>query len=72
MGIEIDENGTRINGRRYSDIRIDEVFAQPRKYIEFEICNKENAMYIGGFNLFGKKFGDYKQDIVMGLEYRNI
>ena len=72
VGIEIDENGTRINGRRYSDIRIDEVFAQPRKYIEFEICNKENAMYIGGFNLFGKKFGDYKQDIVMGLEYRNI
>ncbi len=30
---------------------------------------KDNAKHVGGFNLFGKEFGDYKQDIVMGLSY---
>ncbi len=31
----------------------------------FKLGNKENARYVGGFNLFGKGFGDYDQDIVL-------
>ena len=33
------------------------------------IGNKEDAKYAGGFNLFGRTFGDYEQDILMELEY---
>ena len=38
-------------------------------YIDVRIGNKEDARYIGGFNLFGKSFGNYEQDIVMSVEY---
>ena len=33
------------------------------------IGNKEDAQYIGGFNIFGEKYGDYPQNIIMNLEY---
>ncbi len=33
------------------------------------IGNKKNARYEGGFNLFGKTFGDYPRDILMEIEY---
>ena len=34
-----------------------------------EHINKDNADNVGGFNLFGKRFGDYNQDIIMNLIY---
>ena len=33
------------------------------------ICNKEDCTYPGGFNIFSKHFSDYKQDIIMDVEY---
>lgn len=30
---------------------------------------KEDARYKGGMNLFGKKFGDHEQDLVMKIFY---
>jgi predicted transcriptional regulator len=37
--------------------------------IDVRFGNKDDAKHIGGFNIFGKEFGDYKQDIVMCLSY---
>lgn len=71
VGIEINTEGTLINGKKYSDVKVDMIFQKESPYIGFKICNKPDAVYIGGFNIFGKNFGDYAQDIVMGLEYRN-
>lgn len=71
LGIEVNEKATLMNGKKYSDMTVDRLFGVKRPYIEFEICNKPDAVYIGGFNLFGKTYGDYPQDIVMGIEYRN-
>lgn len=71
LGIEINTEGTLINGKRCSDVNINMLFQEERRYIGFEICNKPDALYIGGFNIFGKNFGDYAQDIIMGVEYRN-
>lgn len=71
LGIEINSDGTWINGRKYSDVNIKRIFKHTQQYIGFEICNKPDAAYIGGFNIFGKNFGDYPQDIIMGIEYRN-
>ena len=38
--------------------------------IVLRIGNKEDAQYIGGFNIFGEKYGDYPQNIIMNLEYK--
>ena len=36
-------------------------------YISFKIAIKEDAKHIGGINIFGEKYGDYPQGIVMSL-----
>jgi predicted transcriptional regulator len=37
----------------------------------FKIENKENAKYKGGFNIFGKSFGDFPQDILLTVVFNN-
>lgn len=37
--------------------------------ILFSLYNKKNAEYYGGFNLFGKAFGNYEQDILLTVIY---
>lgn len=69
VGIEINSKGTWINGRKYSEVTVHNLHMEEKPYLEFEICNKPDAAYVGGFNLFGKTYGDYAQDIVMGVEY---
>ena len=70
VGVEINETGTLLNGKRCSDVALDRLEMDGSEFVELTICNKPDAMYIGGFNLFGKTFGDYAQDLVMGIEYR--
>lgn len=38
-------------------------------YISLKIQVKEDAEHVGGINLFGEKYGDYPQGIVMNLTY---
>lgn len=62
-------DGCYINDKRVGDATVEELGIRPDKAIILRIGNKENAQYVGGFNLFGKKFGDYPQDLVLSLEY---
>lgn len=71
VGVEISDKGVVINGKKHSPVTIDDLKIEERPYIEFTICNKTDAVYKGGFNLFGKTFGDYEQDIIMGMEYKS-
>ena len=47
-----------------ADLHLD---AKP--YISLKIEIKNDAEHIGGINLFGEKFGDYPQGIIMNLVY---
>ncbi len=67
---EIREDGSYVNRVKVSDINIQDLKLEEYPYIEMMIGNKEDAKYVGGFNLFGKTFGDYEQDILLELEYR--
>lgn len=40
---------------------------EKKPYISLKIEIKEDAQHIGGINLFGDKFGDYPQGIIMNL-----
>lgn len=62
-------DGCYINDERVADVTVKELGIRPDEAIILRIGNKEDAQYVGGFNLFGKKFGDYPQDLVMSLEY---
>ncbi len=66
---EITRKGAYINNNKVGALTIDELGIMDSHRINVRIGNKEDAKNVGGFNLFGKEFGDYKQDIVMGLAY---
>lgn len=66
---EIKESGSYINGVRVSDVQIGDLNLGKKPFIQMMVGNKEDARYRGGFNIFGKTFGNYEQDIAMEIEY---
>lgn len=67
---EIREKGTYINGSLVADTGIADLKLMAQPYIAVRIGNKPDAKYVGGFNLFGRSFGDHAQDIILTAEYR--
>lgn len=65
----VSNEGTSINGHPVSDCTLQTLGISKSPYIPVRIGNKPDAQYVGGFNIFGSKFGDYAQDIVLTLEY---
>ncbi|GAB6138582.1 ArsR/SmtB family transcription factor [Halanaerobaculum tunisiense] len=65
----IDDTGTYIDGKQISKKKISDLDIQENKFINFKIGVKEDARNVGGINLFGSKFGNYEQDIIMRLHY---
>ena len=66
---EIRKDGCYINGEKVSDVTIDMLKVMEKPYVKVRIGNKPDAKYVGGFNIFGKHFGDYDQDIILAMEY---
>lgn len=50
-------------------LRLSELKLEESPYISLAIAIKKDARHIGGINLFGEKYGDYPQGIVMSLIY---
>lgn len=51
------------------NISIADLHLEHAPYISLKIQIKDDAKHIGGINLFGEKYGDYPQGIVMSLIY---
>lgn len=65
---EVKKDGAYINGKRVSDVTVEQLELTGKSNVAVRIGNKPDAQYVGGFNIFGKNFGDYDQDIVFSLE----
>ena len=48
---------------------VDDLHIMDHTFIDVKLGNKPGAKYEGGFNLFGKHYGDYNQGIVLTMEY---
>lgn len=70
--IEISTSGTFLNGEQKSNFNVFSAKIENGNNIHVRIGNKEDAIHKGGFNLFGKSFGDYEQDIVMTLVFDKL
>lgn len=66
---EVRQDGCFINGKQAGELTIDQLQVMEKPYVKVRIGNKPDARYVGGFNLFGKHFGDYEQDIILSMEY---
>lgn len=67
--VEITPEHTLTNTRVSSGVTIGDLCLKENIPITVRIGNKEDAEYRGGFNLFGRGFGDYDQDIILTLVY---
>ena len=63
------KDGTYMNEKKVSDVTVEQLCLWEKSYVSVKIGNKPDAKYVGGFNLFGKGFGDYNQDIILTVEY---
>lgn len=65
----VDEDGSYIDGRVLSAITIGDLQLSGQPYITVRIGVDDLAENKGGFNLFGKHFGNHAQDIIMQIDY---
>jgi predicted transcriptional regulator len=67
--IKINEKGTFIDGHQISDITIGDIETERNQWT-FRFAVLAESKHVGGLTLFGEGFGNYNQDIVFRLYYR--
>ena len=65
----IDRNCSYVDGSRISDVALSRLLVTPQQPITIRLGVKPDAEHQGGFNLFGRGFGNYAQDLVLRLHY---
>ncbi|PGT74368.1 ArsR/SmtB family transcription factor [Priestia megaterium] len=66
---KVNLEGSFIDGMRISDFTIEDLKLLDKPYISLKLGVKKDAYNVGGINLFGSKFGNYEQDLLMKIEY---
>lgn len=54
-----------------SDFTLTDINLADTNYISFKLGVRPDAAHVGGMNLFGEKFGDYAQGLIMSLTIEN-
>lgn len=68
-GWRVTERGSFMDGLHLSEITCGDLGLMESPFISVRIGVKADARHVGGVNLFGRKFGNYEQDIVLRVEY---
>ena len=63
-------DGTYVDGEKISEVSLDNINLEANPHICLRLEVKEDARNVGGINLFGKRFGNYNQDLVMRTHYK--
>lgn len=65
------EDGCFLDGAPvHKRVTLSELGVHAKPYVSLKIEIKKDAQYVGGINLFGEKYGDYPQGIIMTMGYR--
>lgn len=65
----VDADGSFVDGTPVSEVAITDLMLAPHQPMAVRIGIKPDAEHVGGFNLFGRGFGNYEQDLVLRLHY---
>ena len=66
---KVEQSGSYLDNKKISNITLKDLSLESLPYFPVGIGVKENAKNAGGLNLFGQKFGNYKQGLVMKVSY---
>jgi predicted transcriptional regulator len=67
---KVSNNGSFVDGVPMSTISLRDISLKPGQPIPVRIGIKDNATHVGGINLFGSKFGNYPQGIVLRQHFK--
>jgi predicted transcriptional regulator len=65
----VTQNESRVDGLKVSDVNLTQLGISSRPFISVRVGVKSDARHVGGINIFGSKFGNYPQDIVLRIRY---
>lgn len=64
-------SGSYLDGQLVNPvIGLKDIAIEDKPYISFKLGFKDGAKHVGGINIFGEKYGDYPQGIIMNLTYQ--
>jgi predicted transcriptional regulator len=67
----VGEQESKVDGLRVSNVTINQLKLREQTFIAVRIGIKPDAEHIGGLNLFGSRFGNYAQDLVLRIGYKS-
>ncbi|MFA5646475.1 MAG: MarR family transcriptional regulator [Candidatus Ratteibacteria bacterium] len=67
---KINAKGSFVDGEKISSVKADDIDLNGKTSITLKVGIDENEKNIGGICLFGEKFGNHPQDILVGIKYR--
>ena len=65
----VDSSGSYIDGAKLSDVTLAQLNLAASNHVTVRLGVKPDARNVGGINLFGRRCGNYPQDLVMRLHY---
>lgn len=65
----VDEEGSWLDGEPLSGVKLSDLGLGSNGYISLRLGVDPEAEHVGGLNLFGERFGDHEQGIVMRVGY---
>ena len=68
----VNETGSQVDGMTISNVKISDLKLNQARFISVRLGVKPDAEHVGGLNLFGNRFGNYPQDIVLRIGYRAL
>jgi len=66
----VDAEGAFVDGHSVSGVTIKDSMIVPRTPVTVRIGIKPDAVHRGGFNLFGRGYGNYEQDLILRLHFK--
>ena len=67
---KVTNHGSYVDGMQVSKVRLEHLTLSPGEPIPVRIGIKGDAANVGGINLFGSKFGNYPQDIILRQHFK--
>ncbi|MHB8629431.1 MAG: ArsR/SmtB family transcription factor [Aggregatilineales bacterium] len=68
----ITERGTFLDDQPVSNVTIGALQLEAKPFIEVRLGVKPDAQNIGGLNLFGERFGNHPQPLILKVKYRHL
>jgi predicted transcriptional regulator len=65
----VDNVGSYVDGSLVSNVTLKDIKVAPKQSLDVRIGVKPDAEHQGGFNLFGRGFGHYEQDLLLRMHF---